>query len=349
MRAVKKTPARLVEDGRVVDFGAFEEPFRELGLDKAEIFGLGRKAPRSLVRSRLKEWQHFGIIHPEHYVGLVIFNAKFLGVSFVYHYDRRSGVRSEHSRQGPGSKAVVAETTWEGSCSFKSRGYSIEINNRLEEGHHRVAIEVAERKGLPGIHGEFRMLEDITLFQPLVVVSPFSPNRPLYTHKAACPVEGQIVVGAQTIELAPERDACLLDEQKALYPYKSFWKWMTFAGRGEDGALVAANLCQNNVPNDEEYSENCYWVDGRLHLTGAARFGFSEADILGPWFINTTDRLVDLEFHPEGERAERIKIGPILSDFHQPFGLFRGRLGDAGQRTEVADFFGLCEHHVTRY
>jgi Domain of unknown function (DUF2804), C-terminal/Domain of unknown function (DUF2804), N-terminal len=348
LRSIVKTPDSLVQDGRVVEFGVFSEPFRKLNLEKADIFAKGDKIPEGLVRFRLKEWQHFGIVHPEHYIGLVIFNAKFLGISFVYHYDRATKVRVEHSRQGPGSRAVVAETTWNGECSFAGKGYRIEMHNRLEDGYHEVAVEVAARKELPGISGQFRMLENINNYDPLVIVSPFAANRPLYTHKAACPVEGRLVVGEEVIDFDPERDVCLLDEQKAFYPYRSFWKWMTFAGHDKKGRLIAANLCQNNIGNDEEYSENCYWLNGKIHLTGAARFGFSEADILGPWFINTTDRLADLEFRPEGERAERIKVGPIMSDFHQPFGLFNGRLGKGG-RVAVEDLFGLCEQHVTRY
>lgn len=136
-----ETPPRLVEKGKVVGFGVFKEPFRELNLDEVDIFGLGGRSPRGLARFRLKEWQHFGIIHPRHYLGMVIFNANFMGVSFVYHYDREKGTMSEHNRQGPGSKAVVAETTWRGECSFESGGYSIKMHNRLEEGYQDFSAE----------------------------------------------------------------------------------------------------------------------------------------------------------------------------------------------------------------
>ncbi|MDD3718455.1 MAG: DUF2804 domain-containing protein [Actinomycetota bacterium] len=349
MRTIKKTPPRLVDDGRVVEFGAFEEPFRELNLGEAEIFGRCGKALRGLGRFRLKEWQHYGLIHPRHYFGMVIFDAKFMAISFVYHFDRVNGGMQEHSRQAPGGKAEVAETMWRGECSFAARGYSLTFENRLEEGYHRVRVDAAQTGRLPAVGGEFRMLEDISRYRPLVVVSPFSPNRPLYTHKAACPVEGRMSVGGETIELDPSRDVCLLDEQKAFYPYKSFWRWLCFGGFGPDGKLIAANLCHNIIADDEEYSENCYWVDGGINLTGAARFGYSEDDILGPWFVKTTDGMVDVDFRPQGERAERMRVGPILSDFHQPFGLFRGSVGEGEGAVEVRDIFGLCEQHITRY
>jgi hypothetical protein len=349
LRTIKRTPPRLVEDGRVVEFGAFDEPFKELNLEGAQIFKAGGKPLRGLGRFRLKEWQHYGVVHPRHYFGMVIFDAKFMTVSFVYHYDREGGGMQEHSRQAPGRRAVLPEAMWNGRCSFNAKGYSLDFENRLEEGYHRVRVDAAQTSRLPAICGEFRMLEDLSRYQPLVVVSPFSPNRPLYTHKAACPVEGRMSVGGEVIELDPSRDLCLLDEQKAFYPYKSFWKWLCFGGFTPEGTLIAANLCHNIIADDENYSENCFWVDGRINLTGAARFGYSEADMLSPWFVKTTDGLVDVEFRPQGERAERIRVGPILSDFHQPFGLFRGMLGTGDGAVEVKDLFGLCEQHITRY
>lgn len=349
MRSIKSTPPRLVEGGEIVDFGVFEEPFRELRLEEADIFRTRGRMPDMFTRFRLKEWQHYGIIHPEHYLGMLIFDAKFMGFSFVYHFDRRNGAMIEHDRQALPGTAILADTTWRGECSFQARGYSLRVENNLEEGYHRGLIQVEPKRGLPGIGGEFRMLEDISTYQPLVVASPFSPNRPLYTHKNACPVEGEISIGEETVDLDPSRDVCLLDEQKAFYPYRSFWRWLTFGGYAEGKGLVAANLCHNLIADDEEYNENCYWIGGRIHLTGAARFGYSEAFILGPWFVRTTDGLVDVEFRPQGERSQRIRVGPIYSDFHQPFGLFGGSLGEGDEELEVKEIFGLCEQHITRY
>ena len=349
MRNKKDTPPCLVKDGKVVDFGVFSEPFRKMNLDQAEIFRLGDRVPKALNRFRLKEWQHYGVIHPRHYFGQVIFDAKFMAFSFVYHFDRERGTMTEHTRLAPPGTAILADTVWRGECSFEMGSYSIYMKNRLEDGFHRVRVNAPEKRGLPAISGDFRMLEDVERYEPLVIVSPFGPNRPLYTHKAACPVEGRITVGAEVVELEPSRDICLLDEQKAFYPYRSFWRWMTFGGYSPEGTLIASNLCHNLIAEDEEYNENCYWIDGKIRLTGAARFGYSEDDILGPWFVKTTDGLVDVDFRPQGERAEKIKVGPIMSDFHQPFGLFNGRLGEGGDAVGVQDLFGLCEQHITRY
>lgn len=353
MRQLKEAGPRLVEGGKVVGFGAFELPFHETGMDELNIFHrleglLPGRLLSALSRLRLKQWQHFAVINPSHYLGMVIFDAGFLGFSFIYHLDRESGAMAEHSRSGPPGSAKVARSIWEGECRFEARGYSLQVMNRLGEGKHRIAF-YASSPGKPTLSGEVFMLEDVKKYRPLVVVSPFGPRRPLYTHKNLAPVEGRVNLGGSYVELRPDRDVCLIDEHKAFYPYRSFWRWATFGGYDADGKLLGVNLCHNVIADDEEYNENCIWVDGEIRLLGPARFGFSEARPLQPWFIRTLDGQVDLEFQPLGERAQRMGLGPVYSDFHQPFGTFRGRLGSGSQSIPVEGMFGLCENHVSRY
>jgi hypothetical protein len=157
------------------------------------------------------------------------------------------------------------------------------------------------------------------------------------------------MLGAKEIKIDRKRDVALLDEQKTYYPYSSFWKWSTAAGYNEYGELLAFNLCQNMITDDEDFNENCMWVDGKIYCLKAARFKF-EKDVMRPWEVKTTDGCLDLLFTPSGERAEKINAGFIVSDFHQPFGMYNGRFKDDNNRIyTIANLFGLAEHHVTRY
>jgi len=72
----KKTPARMVEGGRVVEYGAFFSPFEEVNMSEARIRVAGRTMPGFYARFRLKEWQHIGIICDDFYFGFAIVNAK---------------------------------------------------------------------------------------------------------------------------------------------------------------------------------------------------------------------------------------------------------------------------------
>jgi hypothetical protein len=183
-----------------------------------------------------------------------------------------------------------------------------------------------------------------------VIVSPVSDNRPLYTHKAAAPVEGKIVFGDKEVRLHPEKDVGLMDVQKTYYPYRTFWNWSTFAGHDESGRFIAMNACQNFIEDDEVYNENCTWVDGEITLLGAVKFDFDRNDLLKPWKIKAPGGGLDLTFKPEGKRVGRVNAGVLMSDFNQPFGKFTGTMaGPGGKEVEVDGPFGLCEWHLARF
>jgi len=103
------------------------------------------------------------------------------------------------------------------------------------------------------------------------------------------------------------------------------------------------------IADDEDFNENCFWMDGKISPLSAARFEFG--DVMKPWTMKTTDGKLDLSFVPLGERANKINMaGIIRSDFHQPFGLYNGCFTDGnGVHYPIKDFFGLVEYHVTRY
>ncbi len=347
MRNVQITPARMVEEDGSINFGAYRTPFRNANLLDAPLYSF--PVPRLWKNFRLKEWQHFGMITPTHYFGMVIFDAKFMNVSFFYVYDRLKNIRFEHSRQSFGKSVHVAGQLYDGACRFEAKGYHLRFENKLDQGFHRILIDIDGDADHPAVKGEITVHEDLDKIEPLVQISPITRTRPFYTHKVAAPASGSIVVDSEEIILNRDTAIALIDEQKTYYPYVSFWKWATAAGYSDDGKLVAFNLCQNMIAGDEDFNENCFWLDGKISCLSAARFQFS--DVLKPWTMRTTEGELDVYFTPEGERSQKInKAGIIRSDFHQPFGLFDGRFKDGrGVIHPVKDLFGLAEHHMTRY
>jgi hypothetical protein len=340
----------MVVDGQVAEYGAFKDPFREVNLLDVELVIAGKKVPRAIRDFRLKEWEHFGIVSNEYYFGMVIFDAKFMGMSFFYAFDRKTGEMFEHERTSVGAPLSVARELWHGECYYSNFGYRMEFENRLDSGMHRLRAEIKGKSGKPPVDAEIFVLEDIKRYQPLVVVSPVAPNRPLYTHKTACPVEGRVTLGGREVVLDPASDVALMDVQKTFYPFDTFWKWTTFGGRDGAGRLIGMNACQNFITDDENYNENCTWVDGEITLASAARFHFDENALMKPWKIATTAGDIDLEFQPQGERKGKMNLGLVMSDFHQPFGTFKGTVaGPGGSEVEVDGPFGLCEHHLARF
>lgn len=349
MRKVAATPEKMVEKDGTINFGTFRTPFLNANILDAPLYSPSCKVPAFWKNFRLKEWQHFGIITPTHYFGMVIFDAKFMGVSFFYAYDRLTNDLIEHSRKGGGKSAQVAGQVYDDGCAFTQKGYSIKFENKLCSGFHRILIDIKDGNNLPAVKGEIKVHEDLAKIEPLVQVSPITPYRPFYTHKAATPAEGSIILGGQEIVIDGNQAIALIDEQKTYYPYNSFWYWATAAGYDDSGRLLAFNLCRNMITADEVFNENCFWIDGKICCLPAARFEFGKS--MEPWKVNTEGGNLNLSFVPKGERAQKINLaGLIRSDFHQPFGIYSGRFkDDSGGVCPIANFFGLAEHHVTRY
>ena len=350
MPVLNNTPPWLVKNGNVVDLGLFRDPFKNLNILDADIFGTGTIEPQWFRRMRLKEWQHFAVISEDYFLGFVVMNSNYLSMSFCYVVDRKTGKLFEHHREVPGARSKVARELFDDRTEIVLPGYAIRIANKLDEGKHSVSIDIAEKNGLPAIRGEIELREDIVNEQPLVVVLPIADNRPLYTHKMVCPVSGSVTFGNTTFDFDGSKDLAMLDVQKTFYPHKTMWKWATCAGYDTDGHRIALNLVQNMIADDDRYNENVLWVDGKMSRWGGARFELNPDNTLAPWKVRTTDGGCDLQFTPLNERAGKINLGVIMSDYHQPFGLFSGTVKDEDGKTYTFEnFFGVTEYHKARF
>jgi hypothetical protein len=339
------TPVKAVVDGQV-QFGRFARPFRELNLLDARC-GIPRLF--GLRCFRLKEWEHWGVIHPDLYLSVAVVDLGFLVTSWLHVFDRRNRRAFEHVRKLPSWTFRAPANVWNHSGEVKTRGYMVFLHNHLEQQVHHLSIEVLEERSLPAVAGTLVFQEDPARTQPLVAMLPLGPNRPMFTHKSACPASGALEIGGEKVEFSPNRDVGLLDYHKAYYPRYTFWRWATFAAMDANGNLLGVNLTQNVIEDDERFNENCIWYGNSISLLGAARFDVSE-DPMQPWRIRTTDGAVELELAPQGLRSERVNLGLAASAYNQPYGLYSGTLVDsAGRRHAVEKAFGIAEDHIATW
>jgi hypothetical protein len=346
---LKDTPDRMVENGQIVEFGAFRTPFRDVNISEARIKTAGATVPGFYSRFRLKEWQHIGFIAEDIYFGFAIVNARYLANSFCYFLDRESGLMVEHDRLAPPHVAKVARNIWRGECGFRFSGYDIRIENRLEEKRHTAIVDIEAKGDRPAIKAEVEVIEDLDRVQPLELISILKGNRPAYTHKVACPAKGEVTVGGRTYRFGEDEGIAIIDVQKTFFPYSSFWHWATFGGHDANGRLVALNTGRGINIRTDELHDNVLWVDGEMSFLRLPEFTFDECNVLAPWRIDAGDSF-QLDFQPQGERCGKVNVGIIMSDFHQPYGTFRGTATDsAGTVHEIDDYFGVTEFHRARY
>lgn len=345
MSQLDPTPSSLVQDDGTVRYGVFDKPFRRLGLEGARLEVRGRPAPPSWVRFRLKRWQHFALVLPDLFVGFAMVDAGFLKTSWCSVADRKRGNHFEHGRQAPVADVQLSEALWNERSHFRGRGYGIGVHNHLEEGEHRVRIRIDRRRGRPAVQADLVCLHDLERNQPLVVSMPVGPNRAAYSHKVALPLEGRVRVGEREHVADPENSFALLDVHKAHYPRHTWWRWATFAGRDDQGRLLAMNLTANVNREDHAVNENVFWIDGTMQRLSPARFNLDRRDPMAPWRLSTAEGEVDLVFTPEGRRRENVRLLFARSVFQQPWGRFRGRIRTGDDTYEIPDLFGICEDH----
>ena len=91
------------------------------------------------------------------------------------------------------------------------------------------------------------------------------------------------------------------------------------------------------------------FYDGRIHKLSEVRFeipmdedGFEE--FMKPWVFTSDDNRFYMNFTPVLDRSAFMSAGVVLSDQHQVFGRFTGRITlDDGTVLPVRDFFGFAE------
>jgi hypothetical protein len=143
-----------------------------------------------------------------------------------------------------------------------------------------------------------------------------------------------------------------VDFNRGFRPRETWWHWAAAAGHAQGGAVVGFNLTAHrpwDAPRGgpEDAADCALWLDGERVKIGRVEF---EDRRDGPWTIVDGAGLVDLRFHPSGERSEDIHLGLVVSRFAQPYGRFEGSLRTpSGRRFELADVYGVTEKHYARW
>lgn len=335
---IEETPSGIVEQGRLRT-GAFRSPFRRMNFTDAPALG------GPLRRIRLKEWVGFGIIHPEWYLTTFVLDSK-INSSILFQAFRRGTNQSvKHVQSRMGGRWRMPETLWDGRYEFAQGGFRMACHHHLEAGTHRIAIEAAAACGMPAVSAEITLTEDLTRVPPLVVSLPVGVRNNLYTHKAPMPASGKVRIGAEEMVLEPARDLAIMDEHRSFLPYRTSWRWCTFAGRDASGRLVGLNFADHDyIADQEQWNENCLWVGETISMLGPGELVFDRADTAKPWRIRDRQGRVDVRFFPEAKKSERHNLAIIRMNYFQCAGHFEGFvIGAADDKIPIDGFYGVAE------
>lgn len=338
---IKKEANLIGPEGRPL-FGIRSSPVESFNLSDFRIYGTDKKEGllKSLIAGfRIKRWQYLGVCSDEIIFGAAIVNLGYMTNMFTYIFDRRKGDIKQIEAILPSGKAgLFSGSSQNGAACFKSRNASLEFVNKPENIH---AIISAGGK----LQAELNFLKSA---EPLCCTTRVGLGGFNYTHKeAGIPAGGFISLDGKKWEISENESSGVMDYTFGYLARNTFWNWASGGGFDMSGNRFGFNLVQG--VNETGFTENVFWINGRMVKTDVVDFKYNDRDLLKPWEIASNDGKVKLLFYPEGERAADINIGLIASRFHQPFGRFEGRLKDGEESWELKNAAGFAEEHFAKW
>ncbi|RAO39160.1 hypothetical protein PSN13_00184 [Micromonospora saelicesensis] len=285
---------------------------------------------------RTKRWEYWGIVTPQHIVGLVASSLDYAGVHGVYVLDRDSGTETKADVVVPLARGTVLPPhSGVGEVRAQGGGLAIRIAQRPDG----TAISASA----PGV----RLEVDVPLpagHESLGVVVPWSPTRFQYTVKdVGRPVLGTLELHGQTYEIGGPDAFAVLDHGRGRWPYAITWNWAAGAAPGRAIQLGGQWTDGTGV------TENGLFVDSRLHKIGEElRWTYDRSDWLRPWRIS--GERVEAEFQPFHEKVARTNLGVVANETHQCFGHFSGwAKTDDGTKVSLDGLVGWAEEARNRW
>jgi hypothetical protein len=157
----------------------------------------------------------------------------------------------------------------------------------------------------------------------------------IWTRKTLARAVGTVTADGRARAIA---GTALIDDSAGYHARATDWEWSAGVGTLDDGRAVAWNLVAG-VHDAPAGSERSVWVDGRAHEVGPVTFAPTLDEVA---FTESGA----LRFTGEAVRERHDRLGPLRSDYVQPFGTFGGTLPGAGR---LATGFGVMERHHARW
>lgn len=324
----------IVKDGKF-QFGLYKSAFKELNfLDAHKVWN--KLTPKFFKKFRLKEWQAFQFFVRDYIVFGAIYNAKLIGVSVLSVYNFKSREKHHRVKLTFPWKQKVAKSLFNSVSRYNSNTCKLKIKNDIELKRFEIDCSNAESD----------IYLKVTAFhntEPMINCMPLGKNRAMYSHKALMPCSGEFKIGKTVYKVNRNDSVLILDDHKGFYPYKLKYNWVTAAWQTSDGVFYGFNLTQNQSVDAENYNENCFWVNGMLHVLPPVTFKVAEEK----WQIKDKLGLVDLEFTVTDTNNLKVNLGVIASDYRAPYGVFNGILKNHKHIIRLNNIGGMGE--IKRY
>jgi len=337
---------RLVNAAGKIRFGIFQEPVHEVNhrdFPLADPFG--RPRARLGRYFAFNQFQFLGALAEELVFGCAVADLKYVGTAFVYCYDPRDRRLREYSFRRPLAIGTRFDRYPEtGTVIFRSRGNRIEMLASEVPRERRLVVQLACGISIDAVFSEER-----PAIEPLRICTRAGAAGWVFARKTAgLAMSGTVEWEGVTYDLGTIGIYGHHDWSAGFMRRHTFWNWGCLAGRTRDGRVLGMNVSCG--VNETSFTENCFWLDGRLHKLDSVAFEYDHRDLARPWRLASYDGRLELEFRPEGKHAEKVNAWVVATNFNQLFGRYYGRLETAeGERVAIDGMLGYAESHYAKW
>jgi hypothetical protein len=325
----------LIDAQGRINWGIYEEPIQTVNyLDYNLKTPMGLTIPRPLKRILANQFHFIGIMGPDIIGGLAVVDLKFLANGFFYLYDRKAKRLFESSALAF-SGVTIKPSPEQSQSTINSGRLKININ-----GSH----VSAKAKNI-----SLQLDLDAKGTNPLRICTRAGYRGWVYTQKTSpVVVRGSATIGDDEIDISSPSTMALIDWTCGYMRRKTCWNWAASAASLPDGRSLGLNLSCG--VNETSFTENAFWINGTITKVDTVNYIFDGNDLMKPWHIRSFDKKVDLTFHSESSRGEKINAGFVASRFTQLIGVFEGTLKtDKGETIQIRDCPGYAEDHYAKW
>ena len=329
---------RLIKESGQPAFGVFDTPVEEINYKNYALYTpMGFRLPKVFNSIKFNQFVFFGLSGPDVMAGLAVVDLKYLANAFLYVYDRKEGLVVEVNKTiVPFSRKIFISPTPESlSCGFSFGGLSASMqDNKISAKSKDIELDITM---------------DLRDTAPLRVCTRAGYKGWVYTRKTSpIPLTGTLAYKGHRIDISSPAHMGLMDWTAGFMRRQTFWNWAAIAATLKDGRSLGLNLSCG--VNETSFTENAFWIDGRLTKVSTVLFEFDPDNFYAPWTITSPDKKINLTFRAGQHRAENINAGIIATKFNQMMGVFNGTLTtDDGETVAITDCPGWTEDHYAKW
>ncbi|PIE36724.1 MAG: hypothetical protein CSA54_03580 [Gammaproteobacteria bacterium] len=332
--------SKLIQSNGKPRYGIVSEPWTEINYRDFDLrTPMNRKVGWLGKKLGYNHFQYFGVISERLIFGCAQVDMKYGGVVFCYVYNVETRTLKEWNFKDIGWWGThTVNTPGQGTSYFKRGNKRIEFINQASPREKRLRID------FPGeLQVDVMFSEAEPAFAPMCITSKVGSTGWVYAQKVAgVDCRGSVQCEFGEYDMQAINALAHHDWTGGYMRRETFWEWACFSGE-VDGQRVGLNLSCG--VNETSFTENCYWLDGKLIKVDTVQFDYDRDQPDSVWQISSYDGQIDLRFTPEGYHEEKQNFLLVASNFKQFFGYFSGRVGELN----ISKQYGFVEDQYSRW